>query len=482
MASNLTTQIFSGAKWSSFAEILSRLVQPISVVVLARLLTPDAFGVLATVTMVISFADMFTDAGFQKFLIQHEFKTQKELFESTTVAFWTNLAIAFLLYAMIFLFREELASLVGNAGLGHVLATAALSLPFTAFSSIQMALYRRTFNFKTLFKVRLISVFVPFVVTIPVAYIYHNYWSLVCGMLAGHCVNAIMLTYFSLWKPNFYYSIHLLKNMLSYSIWTLIESISIWLTGYLDIFIVGSVLNAYYLGIYKISMTTVGQIMGLIIGSIMPVVFSALSRLQNDNDSFKNLFFQIQKYLALFLFPLGIGIYQYRQLITEILLGNQWNEATGFIGIWSLMSALTIVLGHLASEVYRSKGKPKLSFFAQMLHLVFLAFILFFVSDSNFITIYEARSLSRFQLIFVHLCILSFYFKISPFTTTKVIFPAIVCSSLMWSFSYTLKSYNAGMLWDFFSIFLCILFYCGMILLFPSIRKDCMYFVRKKFI
>ena len=54
-------------KWSSLAEIIAKIITPISNMILARLLTPDAFGVVATVTMVISFADMFSDSGFQKF-------------------------------------------------------------------------------------------------------------------------------------------------------------------------------------------------------------------------------------------------------------------------------------------------------------------------------------------------------------------------------------------------------------------------------
>lgn len=70
---NFNNQVKSATKWSALTEIASKLISPISTIVLARLLTPDAFGVLVTATMVISFAEIFTDAGFQKYLIQHNF-------------------------------------------------------------------------------------------------------------------------------------------------------------------------------------------------------------------------------------------------------------------------------------------------------------------------------------------------------------------------------------------------------------------------
>ena len=145
----------NAAKWSSIAEISVKFITPITNMILARLLAPEAFGVIASVSMVISFADMFTDAGFQKYLVQHEFLSEDDKHENVNVAFWTNLVISFCLWFFIILFRESIAKRVGNAGLGNVLAIACVQLPLTSFSSIQMALYRRDFDFKSLFYVKI---------------------------------------------------------------------------------------------------------------------------------------------------------------------------------------------------------------------------------------------------------------------------------------------------------------------------------------
>ena len=180
--------------------------------VLARLLTPEAFGVVATLTMIITLAELITDAGFQKYLIQHEFRDDIDRDESTNVAFWSNFSMSIIIWGIIFLFADPLATLVGNPGLGHVLIIACISIPIAAISSIQMALYRRDLDFKTLFKVKLVSLLMPLIVTIPLAFWLRSYWALIFGTIAQHSVNAIILTYFSPWKPRFYFSFSKLKT------------------------------------------------------------------------------------------------------------------------------------------------------------------------------------------------------------------------------------------------------------------------------
>ena len=107
--SDLNKKVVTATKWSAITELAAKLISPISTMVLARLLTPEAFGVLVTATMVISFAEIFTDAGFQKYLIQHKFKSQEDLFQSTTVAFWSNFTLSALVWLGIICFAENIA-------------------------------------------------------------------------------------------------------------------------------------------------------------------------------------------------------------------------------------------------------------------------------------------------------------------------------------------------------------------------------------
>ena len=200
-------------KWSAGTEIAAKLVSPVVNMVLARVLTPEAFGVVANISVVVSFAEIFTDAGFQKYLVQHDFQNKDELDQHTNVAFWSNFVLSWFLWCSIFFMRDPLAALLGNAALGPAIAIASLAIPMASFSSIQMARYRRDFDFKTLFYVRLIGMFIPLAVTVPLALILKNYWALVIGTLASNFVNALVLTLRSNWKPKLYYRFVVLKEM-----------------------------------------------------------------------------------------------------------------------------------------------------------------------------------------------------------------------------------------------------------------------------
>ncbi len=469
---NLQSNIISATKWSTITEIIAKLVSPVTNMILARILNPEAFGIVATVTMIISFADMFTDSGFQKYLVQHEFINENEKYDNANIAFWTNFGISILLWIIIVSLREKLAIAVGNPGLGKVIAIACFQLPLTSFSSIQMALYRRDFDFKTLFVVRVVSVLVPFVVTIPLALLGLSYWALIIGSLTIQLSNATILTIKSKWKPKFYYNIKILKEMFYFTIWSLIEAVSIWLTTWVDAFIIGNSLNQYYLGIYKTSTSMVNTLMALITSSVVPVLFSTLSRLQEDDKLFNEIFFKFQRLVSIIVFPLGIGVYLYSDLATKILLGNQWSEASGVIGIWALTSSIQIVFSYFSSEVFRAKGKPKLSFLAQVLHLVVLVPACIISSKHGFWPLVYTRSWIRMEGVFVKFLVMKFAFGFSISKTIGNVLPMAISSMAMGVLGYLLKEIKYGIMWSLISIVLCILFYFGILNLFPNMRKE----------
>ncbi|MFE4425937.1 lipopolysaccharide biosynthesis protein [Peribacillus butanolivorans] len=470
----LGNKILNAAKWSSVTEIAAKLVMPLTNMVLARLIAPEAFGVVATVTMIASFADMFTDAGFQKYLVQHEFKDEREKHRYANVAFLTNFAISILIWGIIVIFSEQIAVLVGNQGLGIVIAIACVQLPITAFSSIQMALYRRDFDFKTLFLVRMFSLFIPVFLTIPLAFLGLSYWSLIIGTIFMQLSNAVILTIKSKWKPKWFYDVRILKDMLSFSIWSMIEAISIWLTTWIDTFIIASILSEYFLGIYKTSTTMVNALMSIVTASTVPVLFSTLSRLQNNTEQFNRIYFKIQRIVSILVFPLGIGVYLYSDLATQILLGSQWSEASDVIGIWALTSSIMIVFGHFCSEVYRAKGRPKLSFLAQVLHLVVLVPVCIISSKYGFWVLVYARSWIRMEFILVHFIIMKFAIGFPILKTFRNVFPTAISAVTMGFVGYFLQKLNEGILWEFCSIIICVLFYFVLLTLFPNMRKEMM--------
>ena len=259
----------------------------------------------------------------------------------------------------------------------------------------------------------------------------------------------------------------------------MIEAISIWLTSYVDVFIIGVYLNEHYLGLYKTSITVVGQIMGLITSATTPILFSALSRLQNDENAFRNLFFRFQKLLGMFIIPIGVGIFCFSDLITKLLLGNLWMEASEFIGLWGLTSALTIVLSHYSSEVYRAKGRPKLSVLAQVLHIVVLWPTVLIAVKYGFEVLYTARAIVRLELILINVIILYITIHISPLDMFKNVFVPCVCAFVSGVIAVVLLNCSASILCQLIFIPLCGIIYFVMIYCFPDGRKEIGLFISK---
>lgn len=100
-------------------------------------------------------------------------------------------------------------------------------------------------------------------------------------------------------------------------------------------------------------------------------------------------------------------------IIVKILLGKEWLEASNVVGVWALSSGIVIVLGHYTSEVFIAKGKPKLSFIAQILHLIVLVPTCIIASRGSFLTLVYSRSFIRLQSILVDIILLHFIIGIS---------------------------------------------------------------------
>lgn len=472
MANNLNSKIINATKWSALTEILSKLVTPITSMVMARLLTPEAYGVVATFSIIIALADIFSDAGFQKYLIQREFKDDEERDQHTNVAFWSNLVLSFGLWGLIALFNTPLAELVGSPGLGLVLIISCAGIPLTGFCSIQMSLMKRDFDFKTLFWRRLVSILIPIFVTIPLAVWLRNYWALVLGNLAANLANAVFLGIKSNWKPRRFYSFGILKCMMSFCLWSLVDSLLVWATSYADIFFIAKVLNSYYLGLYRTSIHMVGQIVTLITAVVLPVILPSLSRLQDNIPEMRRTLLRFQNITGIILIPLGVGIFVFRDLITNVMLGGQWVEAAGFLGLWGLMEAVTVVFARFCSPVYPAIGKPRVSVIVQILHLVVLIPAIIISGKYGFTALYVTRSLVRLELVLVNMVAVYCMIKQSPWKMIINVMPQLVCACIMGVVAYLLLTFNNGVVISFVWVVLCIGIYFGSLYFFFPKERD----------
>lgn len=479
-ASSLEGMTKRAAKWALFTEVLVKIISPVSQIILARVLAPEAFGMVATVTMVVNFADMFSDAGFQKYLVQHEFSDNESLSRGATVAFWTNLTISIVLWLLIALFNEPLASFVGNPSLGFPLMIACLSLPLTAFSSIQTALFHRKLNFKSIMPARVSSSLVTFAITLTLAFCKFGYWSLIIGTLAGNIVNAVLLTVMSDWKPVAFYSVCLLRQMLSFSGWTLLESFSIWLTTWSGTFIVGNILGSAELGLYKTPITFVEGCYNIITNSTTPIMFSSLSKLQNSRKDYMAYFYRFQYVIGLTLLPISLGIFIFREQLVVLLLGDQWVPSAAMFGLYGLTQGPIILFSYYCSEMYRSLGKPLVSTLVQVSFMSVMIPLMIYAAHNGFEMVVVMSAITRLILISINQVVAAIIVGTSFIKMLTSLREPIIATLIMGVLAICMRQFASLSLSCFLaSVVCCIITYFIVCMLFSETRMTILMLVKR---
>lgn len=459
--------------WSFAAELAAKIIIPLSNIILARIIAPEAFGIIATINMIVSFADMFSTMGISKYIVQHEFETEEELKRNADVAFWTNIVISLSAWAVISIFSKQLSGLFGNPGYELALIVAAMSLPLTAFSCIQEAVFQRALNYKVLFYRRLVVSLIPLVVTVPLALLGLRHWSIIIGTITGNVVKILMLSFSSPWKPGFYYSFKILKQMFSFCFWMLMGAISSWGITYVDVMLISDRMGEYYTGLYKNSQTTVVGIISIITASVASVLFSTLSRVQNDSKKFNEILFNFQRKIGMLVIPLGVGIYCFSDLVTYVLLGTRWMEASPFIGVWGLSTAIACVFADFCKEACKAKNKPQVSFYVQMLHLAFLMPVCYNAVNLGFEAFGRVRSLANLEMVLLYFIFLKIVLKISP-TEMLLKQAGPVISALVMGFAgkLMLNYLPNGYIMQFVYVAVCAIVYFGVLLIFKPYRAE----------
>lgn len=460
-------------KWSSITEILAKLITPVINMILARILAPEAFGVLATVTMVISFADIFVESGFQKFLVQHKFEDEDEEKRYMSVAFWANLVFSVVIWGVIIIFCNPIAYLAGgaNEGRGYLIAIAGVTIPLHGMIGIQNCNLKKRLQFKKLFSVRMVAAIIPLVVTLPLALLGLDYWSLIIGNIAGIVIRSVMLLFISRFVPMWHFDFGELKYMLSFGVWTFLDGIAVWATNWIDSLLISHLMSDYYLGLYKNSISTITSLFTIVTSALTPVLFSALSKLQDDKEQFNRMFLDVQKLLCTILLPLSVGIFLYRSLATEILFGSAWGEAADIIGIMSLATGLRTIFVSIYSNAYHAKGKFYIPLVLQLVGLALLVPACIIAGNIGFWELVYTRGFLKLDLVIPEIVVAWALCGITPRDTIKNLGPSIISTLVMTGAALALQLVGADLVWSLLSILICIIVYFLTLFIFKSERN-----------
>jgi len=410
---NIEIEVNKSTKWTILTELASKLISPVTGMILARLLSPEAFGIIATLLVVNSFAEMFADAGFQKYFIQHAFKNEEDEEQTYNVALYTTLFLAVAIWSGIFFFADTIAHMMGTPELVNAFRIMSFGVILNSISGMEMAIFKRHFQFDLLFRLRMVTVFIPLVITIPLALLGLDYWALIIGTLISQLASCIFQYVYSPFQWHLFYSFSLLKKMLSFSLWSLFEAVTIWFSSWGRSLIVGTLLSTYYLGLYRGADTLVASIFSIVSTPFIQVIYSGLSRLQNDIEAFNSLFYKQQKRVAFFVFPLGVGIFVYSDVVVQIVYGSQWHEIDFFVGLLGLVQCISIIINSFASEALRAKGMPFMSSLSQICYIVLLWPAMYYFAHVSFKALVISNMVCVVWLNIVKMAMMKYILKMS---------------------------------------------------------------------
>ena len=473
-------KIKTATMWSILTEVIAKCIAPITTMILARTIDIESFGILASITMIISLADNIINIGFQRLIIQLDSKNELEVEEYCNICFWSNFILSLLCWGIIILFRNDITLILEIPNKNIEIILAGSILPISAFSTVYESLYMKKLEFKILFYNRLISVFIPLIVTLPIAFITKNYWALLIGNISLAAGKSFFLTLISNWKPKLYFSLFKLKQIFKLVLENMLDALIYWSSSWFDILFINKLFGVYYSGIYKTSQSLVTSIISLLTAGVIRVLFSSLSFYKNDKEKFREIFLKFQKGTSILAIPLGIGIYMYREFIVLILLGNKWLIASDFVGIWGFIITLISTYSTFSREAYRAIQKVNISLIIQILHLIFIISICILCRNLDFNNFIFIRSICYLQIIFLHSIFMKKLFNISFFEMLKNTLYPIICSIIMGIVAIFLKSIIKEVNLQIFSIFICVTIYFLCLMLSKEYRKTIYLFIREK--
>jgi PST family polysaccharide transporter len=438
----LSQKATQSLKWSAMMEVISRAASPIITVILARLLIPEDFGIVATAQIVISFSTMFWDAGLSRALMQ----INKDPEEAAHVVFWTNLALGIVVYLFLFLSAPYIAAFFKSPASSPVLQVLGLQIILSSLSSVQRVLFVRDLDFRALFWIRLITAFLPGFCSIPLAFFGYGVWALVVGSLAGQMLNLALLWRASFWRPGLKYNIVIAKKMFGFGAWVSAQGFASWLIMWADSVIIGRYLGTEDLGIYRTGWNMIYVIFGLVINPFSPVMAPTFSRLQDNLPALREAFYKVNKIVMAMVIPMGIGLLFVGDEAADLLFGSKWiglGFVLRYVGFREAISYTFCFNGTVCSAM----GRPDI--FAKLDYAFLLWIIPTYVISARFglETFVYVRVINTFIGLLIYTYLFHRVVGVSPFYLwhqgKEIIFSALAMAMIIWIMKSMLYFFSA---------------------------------------
>jgi O-antigen/teichoic acid export membrane protein len=354
---SLKQKTIKGLLWSALSQSGKLVSQFVITAILARILSPVDFGLVAMASVFTGFAMIFGELGISSALVQ-KLDVKDDHWSS---AFWFNLFVGSILTLFFILVAPFISVFYKKPELTAVLQVLSLNFIFSSFTIVQQTILTREMNFRSLMIRDIAAVIIAGIVGIFMACRGWGVWSLVAQSVVFSAMNGLLLWTLSSWRPRFIFSRQAIKDIFHFSANMTGFQVVNYFARNVDQLLIGKFLGSQALGYYSLAYKLMLLPLQNISWMISRVMFPAFSQIQNDVIRLKENYLKMVKYISIVTFPLMIILFFAAHDLVLVVYGPKWELAIVLIQIL-VFCGMVQSIGTTVGIIYQSLGRADIQF------------------------------------------------------------------------------------------------------------------------
>ncbi len=349
----LRTKVLFGAAWMIATRWSHRLLGLINTMILARLLMPEDFGLVATVVAAVTIMDGFFDFGFDLALIQDQKAGRPEFDAVWTLRFLKALLFGGLLAAS----SPWIADYAEAPEVVAISLVMGFGIAFKGLENIGIVVFQKELEFNRLFRFRLIPRLLGVIATVGLALWLRSYWAIVLGTLTRYILEVAFSYVMSDYRPRF--RITGMAKLWRFSRWIMVNNVSVQLFKAVDRFTLAGLISKRDLGYYTVSADVASTVTVDLMGPAGSALIPGYAKLQGEPARLRSAFLISMTVFIALITPAAVGVWSLAPELTAVLLGDQWHAAAPIIGLFALVWLFYSIVENLSKFMTMSGLQAK---------------------------------------------------------------------------------------------------------------------------
>lgn len=355
----LRKQTFSGVRWTTFSSLGRAILQFTQIAVLARLLAPADFGLMALVVAIMALLKIFADAGVSNAIIHHQDISQDQL----SSLYWLNVLISAALALSLVIISGWVAAWYQQPDLQYLLWFAGFTLLVGAMAQQLRVVAQKKLRFNSLAKIELASTLLGFGVAVVVALKGGGVYALVFGSLATALAGCCFAWWWLAegWRPKPHLHLGEIGHFLKFGTYMIGNNLANTFNSQVDVLLGGKLLGVQAVGLYSMPKDLNLRIAGVFNPIVTQVGMPVMARTQNDEVLLKRVFLRTMRMTASVNFPIYIAMCVFAPEIVRLLLGEKWEASIPLLQVFAIWALLRST-GNPVGSLLMARGRADLSF------------------------------------------------------------------------------------------------------------------------